>query len=105
MKINYEDIITKANTRKEALQNMEKMINDLPDMVESFTACLDYFIELGKLETTLDSEGKVIFGDKACHGIKCVFETAFKAKREFFTDPHGYGQWRLTHLVAMVEAQ
>ena len=102
MKINYEDITTKANTRKEALQALERELNDLPGIVESFTGCLEFFKHLGVLTAQLDDEGRNLLGSR-WRGIHDIAALAVRARKDFYEDT-GYKQARLPELIEMVDA-
>jgi len=64
MNINYEDIITKANTRKDALKQVEAMLADAPTMLERLEAVSKWFKELSLAYALLDSEGQLMIPEK-----------------------------------------
>ena len=89
MNINYEDIITKANARKDALKAIEAEISEVHDMSESLKACLEYFVDLGKMTSALDAEGLQMLG--AAHDPIYRVSENCKGMRHSLFGPSGTG--------------
>lgn len=60
MKINYDEIITKANDRKNKLQALSIFCEDLPLWRERHLDSLGYFTELYMMASKLDLEGRAL---------------------------------------------
>jgi hypothetical protein len=57
MNINYDDIITKANARKNALKALEAKFTEVPLQARLMKEALQFFASLGPLLASLDAEG------------------------------------------------
>ena len=87
MKINYEEIITKANERKDALQAVAK---DLPEIGYHKTRlyqALEYFVALKNKVEKLDAEGKQILGQELALRIQQVGLDCNMAYNKFENEP------------------
>ena len=62
MNINYDEIITKANARKNALQALAAQIPEIEQQRIKLYEALDFFAALQPLTTNLDQEGRMILG-------------------------------------------
>ena len=69
MNINYEDIITAANARKEGLKAVETQLTYLENIAIELEGALKYFVELRRLVESLDDEGKKMLGDAHAHAL------------------------------------
>lgn len=58
LKIPYEDIIAKANKRKEKLQKMEELAEGLPDLIMDMQRVADELEEFYSVYYALDQEGR-----------------------------------------------
>lgn len=58
MKIDYAQIITSANERKEQLEAIEEHLGDIAEQAANLTTALYYFSNLRILIEDLDPEGK-----------------------------------------------
>ena len=58
MNINYEDIIAKANARKDALKALEVELTFVSDVAEQLAVSMNYFINLRAMLIALDAEGQ-----------------------------------------------
>lgn len=58
MKINYDEIITKANERKEQLQALTTKLQDIEAQAVKLGEALQYFSELKSARDALDAEGQ-----------------------------------------------
>ena len=56
--INYEEIITKANERKERLQQLILLLNDAQDRYDELVEASDWLRELSNVYNKLDEEGR-----------------------------------------------
>lgn len=75
MKINYDEIITKANTRKEILQKISAEVEQLEEISSQLWLIKGRFEELAALWDRLDEEGRVMVGHP---GRRCMASfTAF----------------------------
>lgn len=60
MNIDYSEIITKANARKEALQALSKALEPAEHHAADLFDALDYFATLLPLAKAIDAEGKAM---------------------------------------------
>jgi len=60
MKINYDEIITKANKRKDTLQALVVLIEEAPAMMAHLTCMMQWANDLYPLYRELDGEGKAM---------------------------------------------
>lgn len=58
MKINYDEIITKANERKEKLQKLTELLREQPAQVNALLAILGWATEVHRVHASLDTEGR-----------------------------------------------
>ena len=58
--INYEEIITKANERKERLQQLILLLNDAQDRYDELVEAFDWLCELLNVYNKLDEEGRLM---------------------------------------------
>lgn len=65
MKINYEDIITKANARKEAIAKFASLAVAAEHHATTVINSLLYFQQLGEAAEKIDAEGKALLGEPA----------------------------------------
>lgn len=72
MKINYEDIITLANARKEKLQAAAKALGALPEQATVLLGALDYFTNLRAAVTALDDEARGLLGAHIFQRINAI---------------------------------
>lgn len=63
MNLPFDDIITRANARKEALKEIQLKLEDLPSHVEALRTALRFFAEFRPLYNHLDAEGKSLLAD------------------------------------------
>ena len=89
MKINYEDIITKANARKEALQAVQAFSTAADTHARNILEGLQYFIELAARVNALDDEGKKLLNGAALRAT-LVGQNAMKMHRDL-TCNDGWG--------------
>lgn len=64
MNINYDDIITNANKRKDDLKRIESLINRSPDALEKARDVLAFVAELSAAYKNLDGEGRKLLPTK-----------------------------------------
>lgn len=62
MNINYGEIITKANARKVALEDITEYAKQAEEMAHELKFAATYFIDLAAKVAALDGEGKVLLG-------------------------------------------
>lgn len=62
MNINYDEIITKANARKNALQALAAQIPEIEQQRIKLYEALDFFDNLQILASSIDTEGRLILG-------------------------------------------
>lgn len=62
MNINYDEIITKANARKNALQALAAQIPEIEQQRIKLYEALDFFATLQLLTSNIDQEGRMILG-------------------------------------------
>ena len=67
MKINYEDIIEKANERKERLQALAIYTADIQRKYQDLEASVQYFSNLLHRIKTLDNEGQLMLDKNITH--------------------------------------
>ena len=58
MKINYEEIISKANDRAEALREIARRLDDVEAEADSLVGALNYFATTYTMIKALDKEGQ-----------------------------------------------
>lgn len=63
MQINYDQIIEKAKQRKDMLMAIQKRLEHLNHHVAALTDARDYFHQLDRLNTDLDTEGRGLLGE------------------------------------------
>lgn len=63
MNIDYSEIITKANARKDALQALSKELEPLESHAGVLFDVLDYFVGLHVLVASVDAEGQAMLGN------------------------------------------
>jgi benzoyl-CoA reductase/2-hydroxyglutaryl-CoA dehydratase subunit BcrC/BadD/HgdB len=84
MNIKFEEIIARANARKEALQNFQEHLQTLPEAIEMFDAALEYFEKLSELSRSLDAEAKDLTG-KTAGLAQLVGQACADSRRALFT--------------------
>ena len=63
MKINYDEIITKANARKDALQALVPLLEALPAHLAAVEAASNALYAAHTAYNALDAEGRSLLGD------------------------------------------
>lgn len=58
LKVPYDDIITRANKRKELLHKMEELVEGLPDMIFEMQHIADELDEFYRVYYAMDPEGR-----------------------------------------------
>lgn len=79
MNIDYSQIITKANARKDALQSLDMALQRLPEVGDHLLADLDYFVGLGHLLGAIDAEGQQMLGNLPSR-IQRLFKACLQLK-------------------------
>lgn len=85
MNINYDEIITKANQRKDALKALSGALKDVQSQATKLHEAMNYFAELLPLLQAIDPEGRNMLGAVN----SAVLQAAAQAetyKREAFGD-------------------
>lgn len=62
MNINYDEIITKANERKDALKTLSEALKDAQSQATKLHEALNYFAGLQPLLQAIDPEGRNMLG-------------------------------------------
>lgn len=62
MNINFDEIITKANERKDNLQRTVRMLERLPEQAAALNTALAFFGQMAVVLQKLDVEGKTLLG-------------------------------------------
>ena len=81
MKIDFEDIITKANTRKELLQEMTGLLDEFPAYYDQFLRFFAYLNNVAVTFRDLDDEGKNMLPKDIKSSLICI-HYALKAMEE-----------------------
>lgn len=81
MNINFEDIITKANDRKEALMKLQTILGRIDEVIEAMEFLADWHAEFHVAYKALDYEGKELIPEKMKQACKQVWApTVFKER-------------------------
>ena len=62
MNINFDEIITKANERKDQLQAVVRMLERVPEHAHALNKALAFFGGMASSIAALDAEGKTLLG-------------------------------------------
>lgn len=101
MNINYDEIITKANQRKDALKALSKALKEVDMQATVLYDALSYFENLGVLMKAVDQEGRNMLGDIALAVHYCVLSTSSHKDQLF--GPVGIKERRVTWLRSCLE--
>ena len=85
MNINYDEIITKANERKDALKALSEALKDAQSQATKLHEALNYFAELLPLLQAIDPEGRNMLGAVNSAVLHAAAQ-AENYKREAFGD-------------------
>ena len=75
MNINYEDIITKANNRKDRLQQLVVLLESADCMNCDLLSVSDWLRELSNVYTNLDEEGRAMLPAKVKNTLNFISQT------------------------------
>ena len=85
MNINYDEIITKANQRKDALKALSEALKDVQSQATKLHEAMNYFAELLPLLQAIDPEGRNMLGAVNSAVLQAAAQ-AESYKREAFGD-------------------
>lgn len=91
MKINYDEIITKANERKEKLQVLVAKLQDAETQAAKLVEALQYFWDLELARQGLDAEGHELLPGNLGWRIGCIGPRAIALQKELCDMGEDYG--------------
>ena len=89
MNINYEDIITKANNRKDRLQQLVVLLESADCMTCNLLAVSDWLRNIENVYTNLDEEGRAMLPAKVKNTLEYISQTRTYLGR-VFSDNNGH---------------
>lgn len=102
MKINYDEIITKANERKEQLQALTTKLQDAEAQAAKLAEALQYFWDLELARRDLDAEGQELLPRSLGWRISCIGSRADALRKELCDMGESYGS-SLSGLIRTIE--
>lgn len=97
MEINYEDIITKANARKEALIGLTTLLNQAEENSTKLIAVRDWLDTVKLAFIKLDNEGKEMLPDHVLTALNKVSITLSELNNVLYRYD-GYSHYGITQL-------
>lgn len=70
MAINYDEIIERANQRKDALKHFAELMAKMPEQMGTFCAFMAYLDELKQAADNLDHEAQNLLGSREINVLK-----------------------------------
>lgn len=102
MNINYDEIITRANTRKDKLMEITKDLVDFQYRRTELYKALSYFATLGEKAGRLDPEGRALLGDELTSRLVSVGSVTRSFWAQCENEPTA-GNHYYTSLLAVVQ--
>lgn len=93
MNINYDEIITKANTRKNQLQKLTELLKQQPEMLEALRNVREWSLMVSDCWAGIDEEGRSLLPPGVQAGLSSRLVTILRIEQAINTDDSGIVKW------------